>query len=493
MSANGHRAERAASAAPPRARRTSPFDRQPGQHKPKLVRNGAIFTLFIAVFLWILYTKPSIPFLSSGGTTIKADFAYAADLEPGFTPVRVLGVNVGVVSGVSRVPSGRGVQVTMTINAGAGVTVKRDASASLRWRTLLGLNYYVDLTPGSSTAPPLGGKVIPKSRTSSQVELDQALEPLNAVGRQALQTSIDQFDAGFADPTAVAGTIKNLAPAMTNLAAGLPALRGTSPGDLPVLVASTSKAMGALAHDEVALGGMIDSGAVALGVTAAQRIDLGSTFDLAPNALQQTQATMARLRVTLGILDPIAEQLRPGARRLYRAATLAQTALSAATPLLGDLKPTLAAIRPSVNALSTAAKAGVPVINSLTPTLDRTLTSYLPFLNQTDPETKLKEYEAAGPAVAGVDSAIAYGDQYGTLADFEAGVGENTLGSISPCSTFLTSPTVPLQNKIDCEALSQLLVSIISGTSTTTPLAHSVAPQNLVNSLLTSVKGAVKP
>jgi virulence factor Mce-like protein len=492
MSANGRRTQSGATA-PPRARRTSVFDPQPGQHKPKVVRNGAIFTLFVAVFLWILYTKPSIPFLSGGGTTIKADFAYAADLQPGYTPVRVLGVNVGVVSAVGRAPSGRGVEVSMTINSGAGVTVKQDASASLRWRTLLGLNYYVDLTPGSRSAPPLGHQVIPESRTSSQVELDQALEPLNAVGRQAVQTTIDQFDAGFADPAAVAGTIQNMAPAMKNLAAGLPALRGTAPGDLPALVASTSKAMGALASEEVALGGMIDSGAVALGVTAAQRIDLGSTFDQAPNALQQTQATMARLRTTLSILEPIARQLRPGARRLDRAATLAQTAVSAATPLLGDLKPTLAAIRPSVTALAAAAKAGVPVINSLTPTLDRTTSSFLPFLNQTDPETKLKNYEAVGPAVASVDSATAWGDQFGTVANFEAGFGENTLGSISPCSTFLTDPTVPVQNKIDCQALSQLLVSILSGTSPTTPLARSIVPQNLVNSLLTSVKGARKP
>jgi virulence factor Mce-like protein len=493
MTATGRRTRSRADAARPRARRSSMFDVQPGQHKPKLVRNGAIFAALISIFLWILYTKPSIPFFTSGGSTIKADFAYAADLQPGYTPVRVLGVNVGVVSAVSRAPSGRGVQVAMTIEPGKGVIVKQDASASLRWRTLLGLNYYVDLTPGSPSAPRLGGQVIPASRTSNQVELDQALEPLNAQGRQAVQTTIDQFDAGFADPAAVGQTIQNFAPAMTNLAAGLPALRGTTPGDLPALVASTSKAAGALAGDEVALGRLIDSGTVALGVTAAQRIDLGSTFDQAPNALQQTQATMARLRVTLGILDPIARQLRPGARRLYRAATLAQTAVSAATPLLGDLKPTLAAIRPSVTALSAAAKAGVPVINSLTPTLDRTTSSFLPFLGQTDPETKLKNYEAVGPAVAGVSSAIAFGDQYGTLADFEAGFGENTLGSISPCSTFLTDPTVPLQKKIDCQALSQLLVSILSGQSPTTPLAHSVAPQNLVNSLLTSAKGAAKP
>jgi phospholipid/cholesterol/gamma-HCH transport system substrate-binding protein len=454
-------------------------------HKPKLVRNGAIFTALVAIFLYIIYTKPPIPLISSSGTTIKADFAYAADVVPGRTPVRVLGVDVGTVTGIDRMANQRGVQVTMTLNDGTGVTVKQDASASLRWRTLLGLNYYVDLTPGSTSAPSLGDGVIPESRTSSQVEIDQALQPLNAQGRQALITMIDQFDAGFADPSAVRQTIHATAPAMRNLAAGLPGLRGTVPGqDLPGLVTSTGQWMGAAARDEVALGGLIDNGTVALGVTAAQRLALGSTFDAAPDALQQTQATMARLKTTIAILNPIAQQLEPGAVKLDRAARLARTALSMAAPLLSDLKPTLAAIRPSVNALSRAAKAGVPVIASLTPTLGRVQTAFLPFLNQTDPETKLKNYQAVGPAVAGVSSAIALGDKYGTLAGFEAGFGENAVAGISPCSTNLLNPTVPLQQKVDCQALVQMLTSIFTGSSPATPLANSLVPSSLVNSVL---------
>jgi phospholipid/cholesterol/gamma-HCH transport system substrate-binding protein len=485
MSATRRTARRTGDPGKPRAPRKKLFEIQPGLHKPKLVRNGAIFTVFVAIFLYIIYTKPALPLFSSSGKTITADFAYAADVVPGRTPVRVLGVDVGTVTGIARMANLRGVQVTMTLNDGSGVTVKQDASASLRWRTLLGLNYYVDLTPGSTSAPPLGDRAIPESQTSSQVELDQALQPLNAQGRQALTTMIDQFDAGFAAPSAVRQTIRDTAPAMRNLAAGLPGLRGTVPGqDLPALVTSTGQWMGAAARDEVALGGLIDNGAIALGVTAAQRLALGSTFDHAPDALQQTEATMARLRATIATLNPIAQRLEPGAVKLYRAATLARTALSAATPLLHDLKPTLAAIRPSVKALAKAAKAGVPVIASLTPTLDRVQSSFLPFLNQTDPETKLKEYEAVGPAVAGVGSAISLGDQYGTLAGFEAGFGENAVAGISPCSTNLLNPTVPLQDKVDCQALVQVLESIFTGSSPATPLASSPVPAHLVDSVL---------
>jgi phospholipid/cholesterol/gamma-HCH transport system substrate-binding protein len=454
-------------------------------HKPKLVRNGAIFVVLAAIFLFIIYTKPPLPLISGGGTTIKADFGYAADVVPGRTPVRVLGVDVGVVTGIARLADQRGVELTMTLNDGSGVTVKQDASASLRWRTLLGLNYYVDLTPGSTSAPRLGDAVIPESRTHSQVEIDQVLQPLNAQGRQALTTMIDQFDAGFADPAAVRQTLHATAPAMRNLAAGLPGLRGTVPGqDLPALVTSTGRWMGAAARDEVALGGLIDNGAVALGVTAARQLALGSTFDAAPDALAQTQATMARLKTTIAILNPIAQQLEPGALKLDGAARLARFAVSVATPLLRDLKPTLAAIRPSVNALARASRAGVPVIASLDPMLSRVQSLFLPFLNRTDPETKLKNYEAVGPAIAGVSSAIALGDQYGTLAGFEAGFGENAVAGVSPCTTNLLNPTVPLQQKVDCQALVQMLTSIFTGSSPATPLANSPVPAKLVDSVL---------
>jgi virulence factor Mce-like protein len=469
------------------------FDIVPGQHRPNRIRTGAFFTLFIVVFLWIIYTKPSIPVLSGGGKDFKADFAYAANVRPGYTPVRVLGVDVGQVTGVAREPSGRGVRLTMTIDPGKGVSLHSDASASLRWRTLLGRNMYIDLNPGSPSAPGLGGQVIPQSHTDSQVELDQVLEPFDASGRAALKTWIDQFDAGFSDPAAVRQTVNRFGPAMTDLAAGLPGLRGTQPGDLTSLVSNTSRAMGALARDEVSLGNLIDNGSTALGVTAAHQMSVGAIFDQAPAALGQTKATMSRLRTTLDTLDPVARRLEPGARKLGGAAALAQTALDAATPVLVDARPTLAAMRPSVVSLGKAARAGVPVLHSLSPVLDRTTTSFIPFLNTRNPETKLLNYEAVGPVAASVASAIGWGDSYATMADFEAVVGEGSFAG-SPCQTFLLDPNVPLQNKVDCTALAQVLGNILGGRKLTTPLpgVSHLVPQSLVTALLKTGKGAAK-
>jgi virulence factor Mce-like protein len=467
----------------PKTRRKANFmDIVPGQHKPKLARNGAIFVVITAIFLWVIYTKPPLPF-SSSGPTVRADFQYATDVIPGRTPVRVHGIDVGIVTGATLLPGNRGVEVTMTLNSNPGVTVKQDASASLRWRTLLGLNYYVDLTPGSASAPQLGGGVIPVARTSSQVELDQVLEPLNRQGRHASQTLIDQFDAGFSDPSAVRTVIHATAPAMRNLALGLPSLRGTNPGvDLPNVITQTNKWITVLQRDETNVGSLIDNGNTALAVTAAHSIDLGSTLDNAPSALSQTQATMSRLRATLDVLNPIAQQLEPGASKLYRAATLARSAVSLADPLLSDLEPTLNAIHPSVVSLAAAARAGTPVLTSLTSTLNRTQSTFIPFLNSTSSETKLKFYNVVGPALASVSSALGYGDKYGALAGFEAGFGENTIGGVSPCATFIANPDVT--QKITCAALTQLITSLYSGRSILQPLLGSPVAASLVNKLL---------
>src|SRR5436190_1180011 len=174
----------------------------------------------------------------------------------------------------------------------AGVKLHQDASLSLRWRTLLGRNMYVDLDPGSPSAPALPGNFIPRSRTSDQVELDTALEPLDAGGRRAFQTMINEFDRGFADPEAFAGTLDAAAPALRNAARGLEPLTGTQPNDLRDLVGSTSRALGALARDEQALSGVLDHGQVALGATAARRADLADTVNTVPGALRDTRTTM---------------------------------------------------------------------------------------------------------------------------------------------------------------------------------------------------------
>jgi virulence factor Mce-like protein len=432
----------------------------PGQHRPKRLRNGAIFVAFVMIFLWIIYTKPTLPFLGPKGTTLTADLNYGANVRPGYTPVRVHGVDVGQVTSIERAPSGRGVRMKMLVLDGKGVKLHQDASLSLRWRTLLGRNMYVDVDPGSSSAPALPGNFIPRSRTSDQVELDAALEPLDANGRRAAQRMIDEFDRGFGDPRAFAGTLDTAAPALRNAARGLKPLTGTQPNDLRNLVGRTSRALGALARNEQALGGVLDHGQVALGATAARRADLAALVNTAPGALRDTRTTMSRLRVTLDTLDPLADRLKPGVGKLAPAAARAQAALHTAAPVLRDLRPTLRDLSSAVRDLDTAALAGTPSFGPLTSTIDRVRDVFLPWLHEKNPESKRPNYQDIGPAVSSVSSATSWGDKNGPVANFEAAAGENALID-SPCNTAIANPSATQQ--IQCELLSRALVAALTG------------------------------
>lgn len=433
----------------------------PGQHRPNLVRKGAIFVAGVMIFLWIIYTKPTLPFLGPKGKTLTADFAYGANVRPGYTPVRVHGVDVGQVTSVERAPSGKGVRIKMRIDDGKGVELKQDATLALRWRTLLGRNMFVDVNPGSRSAPALAGGFVPRSRTTDQVELDTALEPLDADGRSALQTTIREFDRGFSSPQAFRNTVGAVEPAMRPLARGMRAFRGSDPGrDLPALVATTSRAMGALARDEVALRGVIDHGQVALGATAARRADLAATLADAPATMQDTRTTLTRLETTLDTLDPLAEKLRPGAAKLDDAARRTQVALTAATPLLRDLRPTLQDLRPAVSDLRDAATAGIPALGPLSSTMDRVRDTFIPFLKSDKTENKRPNYQNIGPAVASVSTATSWGDRQGPVANFEAAAGVNAFID-SPCKVDLTF--AKLTQLVQCELFSRALVGAITG------------------------------
>jgi virulence factor Mce-like protein len=453
------------------------FEWVPGRHQPHPVRTGLIVIAVAAVVAYSGFTV-SIPFVPKGGTEVTAVFTHAANTKTG-TPVRVHGVKVGEVIGLKPGPGGRGAAITMRIEDGKGVTVKQDAHAAIWWRTLLGRNMYIELDPGSPSAPKLGSGDIPVSRTTSQVELDELAGVLDPTARKAVQTTLREFDRGFAKPEAVGGTIDNLAPAMKPTAAALTALRGTEEGDLNRVVTKTSRVMGSLARDEGALGGLIDGGSVALGVTAAHRAGLGQAIQGAPASLRQTRATAVRLRTTLDVLDPVVKALRPGVDGLAPAAKAARPALNAIDQVLAKAQPLLLQLRPTSEVLSDLVADAEPAVADARPLLARTQDEVIPFLEARDPDIKLRNYEAIGPTLSAVASATQQYDQYGHVIRFEAGASEELIGP-APCTTLILDPTS--KQKINCD----LLISALS-TALGVPPAKGSA---LARAVKTSAKGA---
>jgi virulence factor Mce-like protein len=370
------------------------FDIVPSKHRPRPLLIGVVVMALIALAL-VSAGLRHVPLVPKGGHVVKAEFT-AADQVSSRTVVRVGGVEVGRVEGVAPGSNPyRTTLVTMRLTDDK-VQLRANASAQVRWRTLLGGLMYIDLQPGSSSAPALGDQTIPASRTSNQVEFDQILEPYAGATSERQRQVFKGLRYTFSDPQGIGQTIQRLSPTLQTVDRGMQPLLGTQAGDLRNLVAASAKTVSGL-NNTAGLEALVTGASTTFGVTDAQRQNLGQLIDLSPPSLNSTFTTMNRLRTTLGHLDPLVTNLRPGAREVFPAARAAEPALAQTEAVLRGAKPLLVAAGPTFDSLRGASDSGVPLMQALDPTLTRMLGDILPFLRQRDSGTKLLNYETIGP------------------------------------------------------------------------------------------------
>src|ERR1035437_41356 len=151
------------------------------------VRVGAVFVVLLAIAVYFGFTK-HIPF--KHGFRLKAVFATAVNIHPK-SPVRIAGVGVGVVTLIQR--EGSAGLVNMEIEP-KGLPLHTDATLKIRPRLFLEGNWFVELEPGSPTAPTISsGHTIPITQTSDPVQLDQVLDALNTDTRTNLQNFLVNY------------------------------------------------------------------------------------------------------------------------------------------------------------------------------------------------------------------------------------------------------------------------------------------------------------
>ena len=109
---------------------------------------------------------------------------------------RIAGVDVGRVSGVDKGP-GNLAAVTLDIQD-RGLPLHRDATLRIRPRLFLEGGYYVDLSPGTPSAPELSsGATLGPAQTTSPVQLDQLLSTFDAPIRSSLKETLKASAEGF--------------------------------------------------------------------------------------------------------------------------------------------------------------------------------------------------------------------------------------------------------------------------------------------------------
>jgi ABC-type transporter Mla subunit MlaD len=305
---------------------------------------GALTLLAAVAAVWLLYTKPN-PFTSA--ENVRAVFTDADGIAPIGADVRVAGVPVGHVTGVSRY--GPDALVTMTLDSSAG-TVRQDAQASLRPRLMFEGTAYVQLTLGSPGSPALGDRTLPPSQTSTYVPFADVMSVLTPRFRADTHTLASvAADISTGDtPTEIRNTL-SAAPALsTNAAVISRAAQGPSGTELGTAVRSLSSVSAAAASESGALGSMLGS--------AADTFAAATTDDGAPlsAALQQLPSTIDSLQSGAGAASAIAGR---------------------ADTLVNDLQPSAGELAPTINVVRPLLREAVPVATALTPDLRSALTA----------------------------------------------------------------------------------------------------------------------
>ena len=350
--------------------------------------NAAIAVIFILIFTigpYLAFTG-HVPF-TSYGYELKATFSNGVNISTN-SPVRIAGVDVGRVIATER--DGDATTVTFTVE-GKGQPIHDDAFAAIRPRIFLEGNFFVDLSPGSPSAPELdSGETIPVSRTSTWVQIDQVLTALQAPVRADLSHLLESYGTALTHkPTAAedrtqepevrgrtAGQALNRAfhtggDAGRYSAQVTNALLGTQPGDLSRLVAGTGRAFGALAHNEEDLKGLIVNFDTFTGTLAAQSANLSISIHRLAPTLKTFHGSLVSLNQTLPPLRAWAIELTPAVAELPDWIAAGRPWVKQARPLLtgrelGGTARLLAEATPGLAGASQAGKAvALPQLNRI--------------------------------------------------------------------------------------------------------------------------------
>jgi phospholipid/cholesterol/gamma-HCH transport system substrate-binding protein len=317
----------------------------------------------LVLFLWLAFGGP-VP-LKPKGYRVSASFAKASQLA-NEADVRISGVPVGKVKAIKAdAKTGRSL-VTMEL-AAKYAPLPADARALLRQKTLLG-ETYVELTPGSASAPKIreGGRLA-ATRVSQTVELDEILRTFDAPTRNAFrdwtQTQAQAIGPHGRD---VNDALGNLGPFADDAAELVDILNREQPA-VRRLISNTGVVFDALTERDGQLRSLIENSNRVFAATAQRDSELKQSFVALPTFERESRQTVNRLTQFARDTDPLVTQLRPAAREL--------------SPTLTDLSglaPDLKAFFRELNPLIDASKAGFPAA-------EKTLEDLRPLLEQIDP------------------------------------------------------------------------------------------------------------
>jgi phospholipid/cholesterol/gamma-HCH transport system substrate-binding protein len=356
-----------------------------------LVAIGFALSCFaLALFLWIAFGGP-LP-LKPQGYQFTVPLKEATQLAQE-SDVRISGVNVGKVKAIDLADNGLA-DATIEMD-GKYAPIPEDTRAILRQKTLLG-ETYVELTPGSNSAPTLPeGATLPTAQVSQAVQLDEIFRAFNARTREAFRVWMQ----GTAEALAHRGpdlsaAIAELRPFSEETNRLLQVLNGQQ-GDVRQLISAGGDVFHALSERRNQLRDLIQNSNTVFQTTARRNADLEQIFEILPTFQRESRATLARLNEFAANTDPLVRQLQPAAREL-------SPTLIAAGKAAPDLRRFFSGLRGAIR----NSDSGFPALRRLlsddfTPLLSRLGSSvggrdpYLAHLNSIVDAIRMYKHEVA--------------------------------------------------------------------------------------------------
>jgi phospholipid/cholesterol/gamma-HCH transport system substrate-binding protein len=404
-----------------------------------------LIAVVLTVFAFYLAFTKSIPFISGGGYELKGVFADAQNIRKK-SPVRISGVQVGEVTGIEHVVDSNGqgedaAVVTMSIKDNA-LPIHQDATMQLRPRLFLEGNLFVDLHPGSPSAPDLdSGSVVPENQTSASVQLDQVLSTLEAPVREDLQIFLNEFGGALAKYGGAEGFQESFrtSPAAFRYTSEVnQALLGTQPGDLAGFVSNLGVVARELNANSADLQGLISNLNTVSGAFAADQASLREAIIELPRTLAAGRPALFKLNRAFPPLRAFSREALPGVRSANKALDFAnpwigQLRLLISKPelrgLVADLKPTI----PDLAALSSASLPFLEQARALSSCFNNVVIPWsdteIPN-NDSDPPAG-KVYEETAYGFSGVAGESRSGDANGQEFRVLGGGGQNTIAPFS--------------------------------------------------------------
>jgi phospholipid/cholesterol/gamma-HCH transport system substrate-binding protein len=250
------------------------------------------------------------------GYQVKAIFQNASQIVTG-DPIQVAGNSIGSVSKIQLTQDGRA-ELTLSINNSLYSPLHQGTRAIIRDPGLSSLAArYVQLDLGSGTAPKIpSGGIIPSSDTTSEVDLDQLFNTLDAPTRRGLQ----QVFQGSASQYAGKGRIAQLAWQYLNPSIAASSLlfhelnRDTF--KFTRFIVTSSNLVTDLADRQAHLSGLVSHLSTTFSALAKQQVALGQSVQRLPPFMRMTNTTFVNLRNTLHDLTALINATKPSVNPL---------------------------------------------------------------------------------------------------------------------------------------------------------------------------------